>query len=299
MIFTMQLEDLARVLSAAFPDLHPVAPLTELGKGFRSVAVETPARIVIRVGLSQEALDGYRLERRVLPFLHDYLDARIPDSGCFAAPRDGLPFGAHAYPKLDGAGPRFGLDAPEPLARNLGTFMAQLHAIPVAQAQWAGFPEVDSRRRLVGARDVVIPVLEERLNTGEFKRVLAWWESFVTDPRMHCDRLAVCHHDLWHDNLLMDADGHLSGILDWSHVGIGDPAHDFSAPRYFGEAFMTRLHDAYAEAGGRFDDDAVYRAQRFWEGREFGGIAWAIENNDDEELASGVEKLRTGPLLNA
>lgn len=297
MIITMQLDDLARVLPAAFPDLHPVAPLRELGKGFRSVAVETPALIVIRVGLSQEALDGYRLERRVLPFLHDYLDAPIPDSGWFAAPREGLPFGAHAYPKLDGAGPRFGIDAPEALARNLGTFMAQLHAIPVAQAQRAGIPEVDSRTRLVGARDVVAPVLEERLNRGEIKRVLAWWDCFVTDPRMHCDRLAVCHHDLWHDNLLMDANGHLSGILDWSHVEIGDPAHDFSAPRYFGEAFMAHLLDSYLNAGGRFDNESAYRARRFWEGREFGGIAWAIEHDDDRELATGIEKLRRGPLL--
>jgi macrolide phosphotransferase len=296
----MQLEDLARVLPAAFPDLHPVAPIAVLGKGFRSFVVETPARVVIRVGLSQEALDGYALERRVLPFLRGYLDTPIPETGSFAAPREGLPFGAHAYPKLDGVGPAFGIDAPEGLkllARDLGAFMAQLHAIPVAQARPAGIPEVDSRTRLIGARDVVVPVLEERLNTGEFERVLAWWEVFATDPRMQCNRWAVCHHDMWHDNLLMDADGNLSGVLDWSHVEIGDPAHDFSAPRYFGGKFMTHLHDAYVEAGGRFDDESVYRAQRFWEGREIGGIAWAIEHNDAEELAAGIEKLRRGPLL--
>ena len=293
----MQLEDITRALPAAFPDLHPVAPLTVLGKGFRSLVVETPARIVIRVGLSRDALDGYRLERRVLPFLHDCLDAPIPDRGWFAAPQDGLPFGAHAYPKLDGDTPAFETNAPESLARDMGRFMAQLHAIPVDQAQRAGIPVVDSRTRLIGGRDVVVPLLGKRLNAGEFKRVLAWWEAFVIDPRMHCDQFAVCHHDLWHDNLLMDADGRLSGILDWSHVKIGDPAHDFSAPRYFGGEFMTHLHDAYREAGGRFDYESVHRSQRFWEGREFGGIAWAIEHDDDEELAAGVAKLRRGPLL--
>ncbi len=59
-----------------------------------------------------------------------------------------------------------------------------------------------------------------------------------------------------------------------------DPVHDFAAPRYFGDAFMSELITAGRAAGGRFDADDEYRAGRFFEGREFGGLAWAIEHED-------------------
>ena len=114
---------------------------------------------------------------------------------------------------------------------------------------------------------------------------------------MQPPRLACCHHDLWHDNLLRSPSGRLTGVLDIAHVEVGDPAHDFPAPRYFGDPFMEKLLAAYRAAGGAFDVSDEYRGQRFHEGREFGGLAWAIEHDDDREVDVAVEKITRGPLF--
>jgi aminoglycoside phosphotransferase (APT) family kinase protein len=160
-----------------------------------------------------------------------------------------------------------------------------------------GVPGVDSHRRILGASDVVMPVLGRRVEAAAFARIEAWWATFGADMRMLGSRLAVCHHDLWHDNLLGSDAGRLSGVLDMAHVEVGDPAHDFPAPRYFGDRFISELVAAYRAAGGRFDADDEYRAQRFHEAREFGGLAWAIEHDDAREIEVAIQKIMRGPIV--
>ena len=76
---------------------------------------------------------------------------------------------------------------------------------------------------------------------------------------------------------------------------VGDRAHDFAATRYFGERFRRWLINGYMESGGSFGSKEQYRAQNYWEAREFGGIARVIENSDDQELDEGIQKLKRGP----
>lgn len=221
----------------------------------------------------------------------------LPKPRWYAKPCDDFPYGVLGYKKLPGKTPAWGVDPGAMFARGLGAFMARLHHLSVDEARAAGVSEVDSRLRLLGARDVVTPVLAVRLDTASLARVDAWWAAFAADERMRSTRRVVCHHDLWHDNLLRSAAGRLSGVLDIAHVEIGDPAHDFPAPRYFGDSFMAELIAAYRDAGGDFDAYDRYRADRFYEGREFGGLAWAIEHDDEGEIESAIVKILRGPIL--
>ena len=293
-------DDLDRLASAFerhFPDLRPVRPLSILGRGFRSVAVETPGGVVLRVGQSPDAANDYAREWRIGRYLAGHLRDVVPEPRWYIEPCPGFPHGALGYRKLPGDTPAWGVDPGSDFARDLGAFMAHLHQLAVDEARDAGVPDVDSYRRLLGARDVVMPVLAARLAPAALARVEAWWAALAADQRMSPPRVAVCHHDLWHDNLLRLASGRLSGVLDIAHVEVGDPAHDFPAPRYFGKAFIEELVSAYRAAGGAFDASDEYRAQRFHEGREFGGLAWAVEHNDEREVDVAVEKILRGPLL--
>jgi macrolide phosphotransferase len=221
----------------------------------------------------------------------------VPEPHWYSAPREGLPHGALGYRTLPGETPAWGADPGSAFARDLGAFMARLHGLRTDDARSAGAPEVDSYARLLGARDVVLPVLAQQLDADAYARVASWWADFAHDARMRTKRRTLCHHDLWHDNLLRSVDGRLSGVLDIAHMEVGDPAHDFAAPRYFGEAFLSELTAAYRDGGGQFDAQDAYRAQRFHEGREFGGLAWAVEHDDGQETGESIEKIRRGPLF--
>jgi aminoglycoside phosphotransferase (APT) family kinase protein len=75
-----------------------------------------------------------------------------------------------------------------------------------------------------------MPVLTARLEPAALGRIEQWWQSFAADGRMRSERVAVCHHNLWHDNLLHSPSGRLSGVLDIAHVELADRAHDLRRP---------------------------------------------------------------------
>jgi macrolide phosphotransferase len=297
--FPDDLESLAATFERKFRDLGPVRPLHVLGSGFRSVAVETPGGVVLRVGRSPDAVNDYAKEWRIGNFLVKRLGAIVPQPRWYAGPSAELPYGALGYRKLSGNTPAWGIDPGAAFARDLGRFTARLHELPVAEALAAGVPEADSYRRMLSAREVITPVLAGRLEAKAFARIEAWWIAFSADELMLAPRFAVCHHDLWHDNLVRSPSGRLSGVLDIAHVEVGDPAHDFPAPRYFGDPFMADLVAAYRVAGGQFDASDRHRAQRFHEAREFGGLAWAIEHSDSREIDAAVDKIIRGRILAA
>jgi hypothetical protein len=67
------LDAVAAALELRFPDLRPVRPLHVLGRGFRSLAVETAGGRVLRVGRSPDAAVDYEKEWRTAPFLVEHL----------------------------------------------------------------------------------------------------------------------------------------------------------------------------------------------------------------------------------
>jgi aminoglycoside phosphotransferase (APT) family kinase protein len=50
---------------------------------------------------------------------------------------------------------------------------------------------------------------------------LDWLQANVPTPRAPC---VLCHGDTWGGNLLLDDDGGVTGIIDWSVATVGEPA---------------------------------------------------------------------------
>ena len=76
----------------------------------------------------------------------------------------------------------------------------------------------------------------------------------MDDDRLWGYPTVLRHGDVHPEHTLVDADGAVVGIIDWTDAGLGDPASDFLDPRHaFGGAFGDRLLAAYLAAGGVAD----------------------------------------------
>ncbi|MCH8007482.1 MAG: hypothetical protein IIC91_01320 [Chloroflexi bacterium] len=116
---SLDLDQLARAFELRFPELLPVRPLSALGSGFRSVALETPGGVVIRVGRSSDAADDYAKEWRIGHFLTEQTHGVLPEPRWYVEPCPDVPHGALGYKKLPGKPPAWGVD-PGSTGRRLG-----------------------------------------------------------------------------------------------------------------------------------------------------------------------------------
>ena len=285
----------------------PVEPLRRLGDGFFSRVYETANGMVVRAARTRDAAERHAAECRLLPWLARQLPVAVPAGASLLAPGEGLPFGGLAYPKLpgrvmaaaDAAGPGGGA-----IARELGRVIAVLHSLPVEEARALGMrisayasERGMSVEGLAAVRERVRPLLVERLTWDEVARVEAWWDALLADDAMQAFTPAVRHCDLWWENLLLDEGGRLTGIVDWEWLSIGDPATDLAVPLHMGRPFWRTLVEAYVESGGGFDEATARRVERWWEFQELEGLEFALDLDDEAEIADTIAKLRAGPVL--
>ncbi len=287
-------------LARAFPDLQ-ITPVHLLHVGFGSIAVETAGGLVFRIARDPGTAHGHARELEVLPVLAPRLPVPIPRPRWRIEPGEIFPLGALGYPKLAGEP-----IAPEALAErerarlasDLAAFLAALHGFSVDEAHGLGLASWKSTRAAFRwERDDVLPVLEARLTPGEYRAVVAWWESFLADPALERFRPALRHGDPWYGNLLVDDSGRLAGVLDWEGIEVGDPAWDLAAQMYLGEGFVRTVLERYVELAGSADRGLGHRAGRLHELREFGGVRRAASISDEAELDDAVEKIRRSSIL--
>jgi macrolide phosphotransferase len=227
----------------------------EAGLDFR-IAFATAAdgdRWVLRLPRRADVLARARGEAAALAFLRPRLPVEVPDWRIVA---DDL----IAYPMLQGA-PGLTFDAVthavtwhfDPASphypRTLGTALAARHAIDAPAARAAGLPhatpdEVRGRWQADLARvaeTFAIP-----------PAALAAWQAWIADPGFWPEATVPVHGDLYAGHAMVDPEGRVTGIIDWTEARIGDPAVDLAGHiKAFGEPALAALIDGYAAASGR------------------------------------------------
>jgi aminoglycoside 2''-phosphotransferase len=165
------------------------------------------------------------------------------------------------------------------LAVDLATFLTELHSIPTAH--WALGPVAQDgsewRELLAQCEAQVFPLIpaeratELRQQFGEF---LAIWEF------LPC---RIIHGDFGTGNILIDQD-RLTGVIDFSGCGPGDPAYDFaSLAAGFGDAFTDLVLNHFPEQEGMRTRIEFYRSTF-----PLLDILHGIENDDKEALRAGL-----------
>lgn len=126
---------------------------------------------------------------------------------------------------------------------------AQMAAIHAVAADDPSLPALTERLEAC-LNDLAQPpaTLDESLSEGAIRAALLAAHPPQRNPRV------LLHNDLWPGNILWQ-DNAISGILDWSEAGLGDPLADLGNSRLellwaYGEAAMERFTATYLDLTG-------------------------------------------------
>jgi aminoglycoside phosphotransferase (APT) family kinase protein len=206
-----------RAVRAHAPELLDLE-IVELGHGLDNAAYAV-GEVVVRVGEGGSVGREARLLEAVAA--HVSLPVPVPR---FADENTGV----LAYGRIPGR-PLLGRSPPAGAARRLGRFLRELHAIdPATVADLIPTEDADPGAWLADLED-----------PRDLVRVL---HATCPAPSPH---RTVAHADLGAEHIL-ELDGALTGIIDWSDAAITDPALDLARLyRDFGPRFLDELSGAY------------------------------------------------------
>ncbi len=284
------------VLRAERPDIAR-APFKITYTGFSSIVGSTGSGFIVRVGRTPQAAESHERGWRLLPLLAG-LPGAVPAPVWQLPPGPEAPFGAVAYPMIEGSSLPWDRPCPAALVDQLALFLAELHAItdPAVRAavdslgQWRG--------GRLAASEAAIGHLARDLAARDHARLVRWFDE-VYEPWMQGidDRGAVVvHGDFWHDNLLIGPAG-LTGVIDWEASALADRVVDLAPVWDIDPALGAALLSRYQAHTGR-DDTLAERVHRCRIARNLGGISWSVDNDDAAEYADSLIKVRSVlPLL--
>ena len=226
---------------------------------------------VIRFTKTDYGKEMMALEDRLMRFLHPMISINLPypvkheDGMLVYDLLAGEDFLRHDWQKA-------GETQQVEIAKQLGTFLQELHGIPNQDPGWeipltlapvTRETWLDIYDRV---QEKVCPILlphQVRWLSNLFGPALDQKDFFDFEPVM-------IHGDLGPYHLLYDRDAQrLNGVIDFAMAGIGDPAADLgSLISYYGEALIGKLRPFYSRY-----DDLVQRARFYAEAAE---VHWAL-----------------------
>lgn len=161
----------------------------------------------------------------------------------------------------------------ELIAKQLATYLKQLHSIPAEEVVRQGIARSDTNR----SHGVWVKLFEN-VKAELFPLMMPHAREWVVN---HFAQLVADEHWMDHEPRLVNGDTTpyhilfdreaqmITGIIDFGTAGVGDPAADFACIIYFyGESFLRRMAKFYPEI-----EEAVDRA-RFWAGTL--ELQWAL-----------------------
>lgn len=286
----------ADVLRQTFADLPNFEQVRLLAEGFGSQVYLLDDEYIFRVAKNASVGKRYEAEKGILPDLQPALPLPIPqplwhDARAFS-------HGVIGYRKIPGV--PFALELRDQVdlnrvAQGLAEFLVALHAVPVCELEPYG---VSRTRDLEVLHASASPVLREYLSPDSYFRLASWWESqFVKSERQNRS-LATLHGDLWGENLILNESlDQLVGVVDFEAATIGDVAGDFAPQTYLGQTFLDTLLREYESLGGRLGTKFIERLQDELLLRELGGLQFALEHPEADELDDALRKIQRLQLL--
>lgn len=171
----------------------------------------------------------------------------------------------------------------ERLAAQVARFMQELHTLPFKDIG-LDMPIFDTQKEWQDLyqqfHDKLFPYM--RLDACEL--VTHTFDAFLNEPR-HFDYTPVFRHgDFGGSNILYDPKAQrITGVIDFSSAGIGDPALDVAAISCSGDAFFQRVRKAYPGM------DVLLERAKFYKGTfALQEALYGLRDHDQESFESGI-----------
>lgn len=296
-----QLEGYVQQIRKAYPKLDLTsAQVFASGQNNDLVLVlDGVQRILFRFPRHLEAVWELRQEAALLAGLHGHLPIPIPRTRFvnLTAEAPGEVF--IGYSMLPGEPLLYDSLAALPdaeqerVAVQLGGFLQALHAIPVTSLTDRSLPHVTGYETWADLYERVQQFLFPRMRAAARTEVAGRFEAFLSDSQSFDYELVLVHGDFGPSNILYDAaTSRISGVIDFSGAGLGDPAVDLAAaamsePFGYGEPFLRRLVRAYPEMLTALERARFYASTFALQEALFGA-----EHDDSEALERGLAGLQ-------
>jgi aminoglycoside phosphotransferase (APT) family kinase protein len=257
-------------------DLTAFQPVRQ---GFSAV-ISRSGPWLLREPRSSEARRRHDHEADVLAIVADALPVEVPVVESRIPPSAQRPYGADLLRWLEGVE----VD-PTVEPASVAGFLEVLHGLDTAPIRdlVLSFDEWCRQQRKLEAAGLA--ALTRHIDDdllSELRRLMKTLGDRIAD----CPRPSVIHGDLWYGNLLM-RDRRLTGVLDWEFAAIGDPLVDYAALWYLGDDFMAALLAALGQSVADLPETVQYYRVL----REFTGVTWSIDNDDEDELRESAAKV--------
>lgn len=276
------------------------ATLSEAGLDYRVVMAEaaTDERWVLRVPRRTDVSEGMAAEARILDLVGPALASdrvAVPDWRVHAPD-------LIAYPALPGAPgltltpdgePVWHMDPTDPgYAGRLGRLLARLHSITADQAADAGV-EVRTPTQVRDAWAADIGRVREEFTVAT--PLSESWQAWLDDDSCWPKRTVMTHGEIYPAHVLLDEDGTITGVLDWTTARVDDPARDLAA-QYgaAGEDMLQASIDAYAQAGGHVHPGLGAQARHLWNASPIGYALYALTTRAETDLTAAAAMVNPG-----
>lgn len=273
------------------------ATVTDAGLDYRVVMAfdDDGQRWVLRLPRRPDVSTGMTAEARILALVSPHLATdgiAVPDWRIHTPD-------LIAYPALPGAPGLTLTEAKEPVwhmypaspdyAERLGRLLARLHGIDVEAAAAAGV-EVRTPDQVRRAWQENLARVMDAFTVASAYRER--WKAWLDDDTCWPDATVMTHGEIYPAHVLLDQDGVITGVLDWTTARVDDPARDLSV-QYgaAGEDMLERTIAAYTAAGGHAHPGLAAQAKHLWEAAPIDYALYALITGSPEDLASAAAML--------
>ncbi|MGE6537016.1 macrolide 2'-phosphotransferase MphL [Bacillus luti] len=220
---------------------------------------------ILRIPRRPESMRHALREKEVLEIMKKHAEFQVPDWSIFSEE-------LIAYKQLSGI-PAATIDieqqgyvwkfneknVPTEYYISLGKVLANLHALPQQKFNNTGVEILTPNELRTSMKQRMNRVKEQyHINQNLWDR----WQAWLAEDSFWPSHVGVKHGDIHPGHILIDNKNNVTGLIDWTEVGIADVSIDFiSHYLLFGKDGLTKLINSYDNAGGktwsRMDDHII------------------------------------------